>query len=420
MSSSPHAPKTSPSRQPCTPASVRPHPDLRGTIQLATEATIEAAHLAEGVHGAVLSALRLASDGPVQPTRGLTGWIYRTIRRVAGASGFGMATVLQRMERATESALPPDPKSRSEPRRRLLSALNGVLGDHLAETENPLARSFSLRTADGSPLPPNAAIDGAAIDGPVIVFVHGLCLDDRNWMAAAGRTGHVDALSEAVSGTPLLARYNTGRPVVANGRRLSRHLEAITERAPQEPHFVMVAHSMGGLVVRTALAAAQQTSARWPGQVRDVIYLGTPHHGAPLEQIGAWVERCLGWSRFTRPFTALTGLRSRGIRDLRRGAAAETDAAHVGSSSGGLPAAPPSGRCLYVGGDLAPDSVASEQVGDGLVPVSSALNRHPDCQNASSHRIVPRVSHFDLLHHPTVTGHLADWLTGRPASALKS
>jgi hypothetical protein len=58
-------------------------------------------------------------------------------------------------------------------------------------------------------------------------------------------------------------------------------------------------------------------------------------------------------------------------------------------------------------------------VGDGLVPVSSALNRHPDCRNAS-HRIVPRVGHFDLLHHPTVTGHLADWLTGRPASALKS
>jgi pimeloyl-ACP methyl ester carboxylesterase len=376
------------------------HPaDLRGIAQLAVDGTIEATRIVEGVHGGVLSAVLPATSRPVGQTRGLTGWIYRTIRRIARLSGYGTAAVIQAVEQATGSVPPPD----TDARRRFLSILNGVLGDHLAETGNPLARSFTLRASDGS------AFDSRASSPSTwIVFVHGLCLDDRNWMPTADRTGHVAALSEAVDGTPVLTRYNTGRPIAANGRLLSRHLESLAVQGDSDSRIVLVAHSMGGLVVRSALASAGQHSACWPRQVSDILYIGTPHRGAPLERIGAWVERSLRWSRFTEPFTALTGMRSEGIQDLHSGAGP----AGFSPDRGALPSTPPTGRCLYVAGDLAPGSPASESVGDGLVPVSSALDRPGNARNGGRN-VFPNVGHFDLLHDPTVTRYLANWLQGR-------
>jgi pimeloyl-ACP methyl ester carboxylesterase len=379
------------------------HPaDLRGIAQLAADGTIEATNIVEGMHEGVLSAVLPATSRPVGQTRGLTGWIYRTIRRFARLSGYGTAAVIQAVEQAIGSVPPPD----TDARRRFLSALNGVLGDHLADTGNPLARSFTLRRSDGSVFDPRAS--GAASGGDTwIVFVHGLCLDDRNWMPTADRTGHVAALSEAVDGTAIFTRYNTGRPIAANGRLFSRHLESLAVQGDADSRIVLVAHSMGGLVVRSALASAGQQSACWPGRVQDIVYIGTPHRGAPLERIGAWVERSLRWSRFTEPFTALTGMRSEGIQDLHSGAGP----AGFSPDAGTLPSTPPMGRCLYVAGDLAPGSLASESVGDGLVPVSSALDR-PSGSRDNGRNVFANVSHFDLLHDPSVTRYLANWLQG--------
>lgn len=379
------------------------HPaDLRGIAQLAAEGTIEATSIVEGIHGGVLSAVLPTTSRPVERTRGLTGWIYRTVRWIVRLSGHGTAAVIQAIEQATGSVPPPD----TDVRRRFLSILNGVLGDHLAETGNPLARSFTLRTSDGSVFDSHAS--GA---DTFIVFVHGLCLDDRSWMPSADRTGHVRGLSEAVDGTPILARYNTGRPVAANGHLLSRHLETLAGQGDTDSRIVLVAHSMGGLVVRSALASARQHSACWPRQVSDILYIGTPHRGAPLERIGVWVERSLRWSRFTEPFTALTGMRSQGIQDLHSGAGP----AGLSPDRGALPSAPPTSRRLYVAGDLAPGSPASESVGDGLVPVSSALDRPGDARG-DGRNVFPGVGHFDLLHDPTVTRYLANWLRGRAGS----
>ena len=57
----------------------------------------------------------------------------------------------------------------------------------------------------------------------------------------------------------------------------------------------------------------------WPGRLRHLVFLGTPHHGAPLEKVGSWVDTVLGSNPLTRPFAKIGQIRSAGITDLRHG-----------------------------------------------------------------------------------------------------
>jgi hypothetical protein len=54
-------------------------------------------------------------------------------------------------------------------------------------------------------------------------------------------------------------------------------------------------------------------------------------------------------------------------------------------------------------------------IGDGLVPLASALGQHPDplrqLDFAKTHQtIVYRTHHMELLHSPEVTRQVVDWL----------
>lgn len=380
------------------------HPaDLRGAAQLVTEATLGTTRLVEVVHASVLAGLK---PGPAEPrphTTGLTGWIYRTVRRMTHLVGGATAWGIGAFEQATRPTSEPDAKTR----RFLLSVLNGILGDHLAASGSPLAHSFSLRTPDGRRLDVDAP--GSTATDTLIVFVHGLCLSDRAWIPAApDRPGHVDALAAAVGGSPILVRYNTGRPIWDNGQALSTHLQQLTAGADGPSRIVLVTHSMGGLVARSAVRHAHQTGAGWPGLVTETVYLGTPHRGAPLERAGAWVEKQLRRAPFTAPFAALADLRSRGIQDLRHGTTVPTDAASTSAPPRDAPA--PSGRTLYVAGTVAPDQPVRTAVGDGLVPLFSALDTSAPSRS-TNRQVVEGVGHLALLHDPAVTEHLRQWLS---------
>ena len=302
----------------------------------------------------------------------------------------------------------PTPRPDTEPRHRLLSVLNGVLGDHLDASGSPLAHAFSLRTVDGRRIDVNAP--NIAPTDTLVVFVHGLCLSDRAWVPTmADRPGHVDALAAAVDGTPVLARYNTGRSIGANGQALSTHLQRWTTGPHGPSRIILVTHSMGGLVARSAVRHAHQTDASWPGLVTEMVYLGTPHRGAPLERAGAWVENQLCQTSVTAPFAALADLRSRGIQDLRHGIAALNDA-----SSTAVPSRedtiPTPGRILYVAGTLTSDRPIRNTIGDGLVPVSSALDASASSRLANR-RVFEGIGHLDLLRDPAVTEYLRHWLS---------
>ena len=75
---------------------------------------------------------------------------------------------------------------------------------------------------------------------------------------------------------------------------------------------------MGGLVARSASHQAA-AGAAWPRQLRDLVFLGTPHLGAPLERRGRGVD-LLSAPPHARALALLGRTRSAGITDLRHGA----------------------------------------------------------------------------------------------------
>lgn len=375
--------------------------DLRGGAQLAVEAALETTRLVESVHAGVLNKFKLGARSAPKKTRGLTGWIYRMIRRIVQVSGNGTTAALHLAERAARRT--KDVSSEPKARERLVSVLNGVLGDHLAATDNPLARPFSLRTADGT-----SAADADRAE-TLVVFVHGLCCSDQDWKGTEERPGHVPVLTDAVDGTAVFARYNSGLPIAQNGQQLVEHLDALFTDVGHSPRIVFVTHSMGGLVVRSAVRHAEASGARWPEHITETIYLGTPHQGAPLERAGIWVEEQLRKMLFTMPVADLGAIRSQGIKDLRHGESDPTDP-RLDDSEPSAVVAPAFGRVLYVGSTIAGSSPIWHSVGDGLVPLDSALNASDP--SPATRKVFENVGHLKLLRDAAVTDYLRAWLQG--------
>jgi pimeloyl-ACP methyl ester carboxylesterase len=156
-----------------------------------------------------------------------------------------------------------------------LAALNGVLGDHLADTANPLALKMQFRLRN---MPQNSG-------GRIVVLIHGLCMSDLQWTRRDH--DHGAALARDFGYTPVYLSYNSGLHISTNGRALAESLEALITQwpAPVED-FVIIGHSMGGLVARSACHYGEEADHLWRRKLRKLVFLGTPHHGAPLERIG--------------------------------------------------------------------------------------------------------------------------------------
>ncbi len=292
--------------------------DLRGVAQLARDATLGLTDLVEAMHGGIVRPLSGLLGPPPQRTRGLTASVYRGIRWITRRVGGGVDAALAALEPVL--AQPSVDSAAAARRETVVAALNGVLGDHLAATANPLAMPMQLRR-DGRELPLTAAALAAAIPdatGRVVVLIHGLCRSDRHWR----RQGHDhgEALARDLGATAVYLRYNSGLHVSTNGRALAEVLATMVESWPVAvEELSIVAHSLGGLVARSACHHAELAGAAWPRRLRHLVFLGTPHHGAPLERGGQWLHAILGATPYARPLARLGSLRSAGITDLRHG-----------------------------------------------------------------------------------------------------
>jgi pimeloyl-ACP methyl ester carboxylesterase len=314
-----------------------------------------------------------------------------------------------------------------------IAALNGFAGERLAQAGNPLASDMTLRHA-GRVVPIERDALRASFpraSSRVAVFVHGLAVNEMSWRLYATRhyddpdTTYGSRLERDLGYTPVYLRYNTGLHISDNGRRLSELVQQMIVAWPVPvEELILVGHSMGGLVVRSASHSGFQAGHEWVRRVRHVVCLGSPHHGAPLEKAANVFAWMLDRVDVTRPLAAVLNARSVGIKDLRfgslldehwRGVDLDALLANRGDDVPLLDAA----AHYFVGATVTRDRAhpMGVAIGDLLVREASALGttsrriRFP----LENGRYFGAMNHLELLNHPDVYEQIRRWLEGRAA-----
>lgn len=462
----------------------------RSHDQVAGHVVQAAGALGVGTQAEVIDTLRRAiTTASLLGVRGVNATV-----EVLGDAGFSTLRQVLGLGPAEGDASRPLPPLRSDALARpdgladaALGVLNGAFGDGLAQRSHGLDLGMHLRLGVAGPasatlLPTDPAAlqqalatvlaGEAASDAKagVVVLLHGLAITEWGYcFGAAEHWGdpavHFGALLERELGLlPVYVRYNSGRAIADNGAALAERLDALhqalvdIEHAPKR--ICIVGHSMGGLVVRDALARAIEAKAAWLPALDAVACLGSPHHGAPLERVAAGLTATL--SRIPLPGAAipaaLLSLRSAGIRDLAHGDGARHiseaprdgeedlddgwqagDGEDVDTHDEGLEASTEAKerpwrqrrwpelahtRWLLIAGTVTPAVAqapsaarASHSVlGDGMVSIRSArADGWPDI--AVERHTVPGVNHAQLPNHPDVYAFLRRFLAADASAA---
>ena len=400
--------------------------DIRAVGDLAGEATTVLTGLVRGMHAGIAGRV-FSSIGPAaSPTRtihdGITRAVYtgvdRGLRGVTHAAGVVAAEI---WGDETDEPL----ESRTDSVGAAIAAVNGIYGDELNDLENPLAGAMVIRSDGKSVAVTTAALAAAYPEatGRVVVFVHGWCMNEQAWSRHPRDTddtrSYGQRLREDLGFSPVLLRYNTGLHISVNGRTLAGVLDLLNDQWPVPiTELVLVGHSMGGLVVRSACHYGTDQEHAWTGKVSKVVCLGSPHLGADLEKgvnVASWL---LGKLPETRAIAAFLNARSDGVKDLRYGACLDEDWLDADPDEflrDRCHEAPflPHATYHFVSSTVAPPLLGLI-AGDHLVRSNSAAGV------GKSRRIpfqpelgltLTGLNHFDLLNHPLVYAKLRDWLS---------
>jgi pimeloyl-ACP methyl ester carboxylesterase len=382
---------------------------------MVVDATKRVTDVVEGMHRTIASGPAILGEPLRGPAHAITGLVYGGVRGVTHLVGAGIDAVLTQLGPLLGGSAP------GPERAAVLSALNGVVGDYLSESGNPLAIEMCL-CRSGQPLDLgrqaiHAALPDAGSD--LVVLLHGCGMNDEQWNR--GGHDHGASLARDLGLTPAYLRYNSGLHISTNGRALAELLETtVTEWPVPVRSLVLVGHSMGGLVARSACHAGEEAGHAWRAKLGDLVCLGSPHQGAPLERGGNWIDLLLGLSRYSAPLSNLGKLRSAGVTDLRYGNVLDVDwsgrdrFAH-GRDPRRLLELPSGVRCYAIAATLTP-TPGKKLRSDGLVPVDSALGRHHDPERAlafpEDHRWIGYgMGHLELLGRSEVYEKLRSWLS---------
>jgi pimeloyl-ACP methyl ester carboxylesterase len=375
--------------------------------------------------GPAAAPVRLAHDA-------ISAGVYAGLRGGSALLGRGAGEALARRARAEGRELSTTPRGSA-----LLAAINGLMGDVLEREESDLQEPMAVRVSGHVVTPETHALARAFPEaGPhLVVFLHGLMETEFAWRLGSAQQGgtYGSRLAADLGWTPVYVRYNSGRHISENGRSLAELLEALVEAWPVDvERIALVGHSMGGLVARSACHYASADDAQWTRRVRHVVSLGSPHMGAPLEQLVHVASAGLGALPEVRPFGAVLRRRSAGIRDLRQGSLVDEDwrdrdpDALRAAAVTEVPLLEGATHCFVAATvTRSADHPVGRLVGDTLVLEASASGRARNrkirfAEAAGSAGGAPMASaegmhvgsthHLALLNHPEVYERLRDWL----------
>ena len=287
----------------------------------------------------------------------------------------------------------------------LRAVVNGLVGDELEEQGSSLALPMSLRA------------EGAA-SARLCVFAHGLMATDERWRYRDDPSmTYGSQLARDRGVTPVFVSYNTGRHISTNGQELAERLDAMARSWPVPVTEVsLVGHSMGGLVLRSALHHALEAGHGWAEVTRRLVLLGVPNKGSALAHVGHAVEVALSSlpAVAAKRIGGIVGRRSAGIKDLRHGSLLDDDWTHGRRH----PVRTPPGLDVFVGAANAlgeGDHAVARAVGDVLVSRRSASAGL--C--AEDHvAVFPATGHVSLAANPLVYAQLLRWWDETPPPPL--
>ena len=341
-----------------------------------------------------------------------------------------------------------------------LPVLNGALGNQLATRFDPRAIRMSFRRGGH-----DVAVADLGLAEPhqkTVVYVHGLMGDELIWQTgfgdAPGSRRYGPRLAVETRSRALYLRFNSGLHLSENGRELHRLLTELVNAWPNAiGELVLVGHSMGGLVIRSAGYYGSQLSAEseessiaptaaavseenqlltpnaqiltqqvpWLVHLRSVFLIGTPNDGSWLEQNSHFTARLLERINLfpTRFLSKALNQRSNGIKDLRYSILVDEDwqDAHANDLTPPRTPVPPLPGVRYhilMGSWLRATrpSALREYFGDGLVGHGSARGHATFGDEAAlptgasvRTAVFNQQHHGGLLTHPEVFQYLKHW-----------
>lgn len=272
------------------------------------------------------------------------------------------------------------------------TAVASFYADRLTPRLAPLAPTMSVRVAGRGVELNRASLASAFPDATdrIAIFLHGLMATERSWGADTGFGARLQADHDF---TPVHVRFNAGIHIADNGRLFAELLEQLAAEWPVSVgRVILVGHSMGGLIMRSACELADELGHVWPQRVESCFYLGAPNHGAALERGVAVAAAALErrQNRHARNLARLLNQRSPGIKDLRHGSILECEYDDNDPHRRELldhrdiPLRPGIAH-HFVAATLLPQAAAgraSEFIGDGMVSPISATGSHPSGKRA--------------------------------------
>ncbi len=425
----------------------------RGFIDLVFDVVEETTHLVERTHDAVVerTVRRFAPIEPATSTAkvvtgvetAISGGVFEAIRMVNGITRFTVNAVADVAEAGLEQTSDDDDFDLATPISSTAAgtaswyvdyaqaSINGFWGDYLSRRKHRLDLGMTLRH-HGRHLPATPEAFAAAFPNPtnkVCVFVHSLASTEWLWsLSSEEHYGDPDVtfgtrLADDLGFTPIYLRYNTGRHISENGRALATLLtEVLTAYPVPVEEIVLVGHSMGGLVVRSAAHYAREHDEPWIAHLRHIACIGAPHLGAPLEKavnLLTGVLKSLDAAGAQVPAELLDS-RSAGVKDLRYGYTVDEEWAGkdpdevFADARRNVPLVDGVGY-YFLAATISrdPEHPLGELLGDLMVRLPSASGEAPEPARRihfSSGAVFPGMSHIHIANHPDVYEALRDLL----------